>query len=87
MSFSIKTEVTSDQYIYLFKYGVVCFVNNDDIKVSDFINLITPYCKNFFGTKMWEDYYIETGAGEIKIGNNKIQLINTDRETIRRAGY
>jgi len=73
----------SEQYIYVFRYGVVCFLNNDDIKVSDFIKLISPYCKNFLGTRMVEDYEIETGSSEIKVGNNKIQLINTDVETFR----
>jgi uncharacterized Rmd1/YagE family protein len=76
-------QVGNQQYIYVFKYGVVCFLNNDDIKISDFIKLISPYCKNFFGNKMREDYLIETGSPELKIGNNKIQLINADAEIFR----
>ena len=44
-------QVSSDQYIYVFKYGVVCFMNQDDVRISDFIKLISPYCKNFFEVK------------------------------------
>lgn len=76
-------QIGSEEYIYVFKYGVVCFLNNDDIKISDFIKLLSPYCKNFIGNKLREDYEVETGATEIKIGNNKIQLIKADTETFR----
>ncbi len=76
-------QIGSEEYIYVFKYGLVCFLNNDDIKITDFIKLLSPYCKNFLGNNMREDYHIETGATENKIGNNKIQLINADIETFR----
>ena len=72
-----------EQYIYVFKYGVVCFLNHDEIKTSDFIKLLSPYCRNFFGHELKEDYEVETNADENKIGNNKIQLINTDKEIFR----
>ena len=72
-----------EQYIYVFKYGVVCFLNQDDIKITAFIKLLAPYCKNFFEYKLREEYLIEPGASENKIGNNKIELVNTDKETFR----
>ena len=76
-------QVSADQYIYVFKYGVVCFMNQDDVRISDFIKLISPYCKNFFEVKLQEEYLIETSSQEDKIGNNKIQLVNSDPETFR----
>jgi uncharacterized Rmd1/YagE family protein len=71
------------QYIYVFKYGVVCFFNIDDIKVSDFIKLITQYCKNYIGNNLREDYMVETNSDETKIGNNKIKLGTGDKEVFR----
>jgi required for meiotic nuclear division protein 1 len=71
------------QYIYVFKYGVVCFLNHDDFKISEFFKLISPHCKNFFEYKLREEYLIETNANENKIGNNKIELINADTEICR----
>ena len=38
-----------DQYIYVFKYGVVCFLNYDAIEITGFLHVIIPYCKNYFG--------------------------------------
>jgi uncharacterized Rmd1/YagE family protein len=72
-----------DQYIYVFKYGVVCFFNHNDIQISQFIKLISPYCRNFFENKMHEEYQIETGANETKVGNNKIEIVKADIEAFR----
>ncbi|HEX8315724.1 MAG TPA: hypothetical protein VF609_12060 [Flavisolibacter sp.] len=35
----------TDQYIYVFKYGAVCFLNYDPVRTSEFLQLIKPYCK------------------------------------------
>lgn len=75
--------IEAEKYIYVFKYGVVCFLNYDDIGISGFIQLITPYCRNIFEIKLSEEFLIETGAREIKFGFNKIELIDADIETIR----
>ena len=55
-------KIGQDQYIYVFKYGVVCFLNHDDFKITEFIKLISPYCKNFFEYKLREEYLIEINA-------------------------
>src|SRR4051812_34852060 len=73
----------TDQYVYVFKYGVVCFLNTDAIRVTEFIKLLKPYCKNFIGSNLGEDYRVETNCDEIKVGNNKIQLIKADKEMFR----
>ncbi len=72
-----------DKFIYVFKYGVVCFLNCDDIRITDFLKLITPYCKNFFENKIREEYLIQDGAKETRIGNNMIELVQSDTETSR----
>ena len=41
-----KTDI--DQYVYVFKYGAVCFLNYKPIDISEFLRIIAPYCKNLF---------------------------------------
>jgi len=73
----------TNQFIYVFKYGVVCFLNYDAIKISGFLQLISSYCKNQFGESLNEEFIIETGAKENKIGYNKIEIMRTDTEVLR----
>src|SRR5688572_19323283 len=58
----------TDQFIYVFKYGVVCFLNYDSIRITSFLQLIEPYCRNLFETSLSEEFQIETGAAEYKLG-------------------
>ncbi len=73
----------TDQFVYVFKYGVVCFLNCDDIKIAEFIKLIATYCRNFIESKLFEEYLIDVNASENKIGNNKIEITKSDVETFR----
>lgn len=72
-----------DQFVYIFKYGVVCFSNYAESQVSDFLQIIHPYCKNLFDQKLSEEFQIETNAKENKFGYNQIEITNTDTDTIR----
>ena len=73
----------SEQYIYVFKYGVVCFLNYDAIKISAFLQLISSFCKNLFAEQLNEEFIIETEAKEYKIGYNKIEIISADVDVLR----
>jgi len=73
----------SEQYIYVFKYGVVCFLNYDAIKISAFLQLISSFCKNLFVEQLSEEFIIETEAKETKIGYNKIEIVSADIEVVR----
>jgi len=75
--------IDSDKFIYVFKYGVVSFLNYDEIKISEFIQLITPFCKNFSGLKLSEEFGIETGSNEIRFGFNKIEIIKPTTDIFR----
>src|SRR5688572_20822370 len=76
-----KTE--ADQFVYIFKYGVVSFFHFPDIAVSSFFQFISPFCKNPFSENLSEEFQVETNASEIKIGYNKIELIKSDVEVFR----
>lgn len=75
--------IDNDKYIYVFKYGVVSFLNYDEIKISEFIRFITPFCKNFSESKHSEEFEIETGAEEIRFGFNKISIETPNVEVFR----
>ena len=76
-----KTE--ADQFVYIFKYGVVSLFNFPDVAVSSFLLFISPFCKNPFSENLSEEFQVETNASEIKIGYNKIELIKADVEVFR----
>jgi len=73
----------TDQFIYVFKYGVVCFLNYDSIRISSFLQLIEPFCKNLFEESLSEEFIIETNASEYRIGYNKIEIVNPDISVLR----
>jgi uncharacterized Rmd1/YagE family protein len=73
----------SQQFIYVFKYGVVCFLNYDAIKISEFLRLISSYCKNLFDQNLTEEFEIHTNAGKNKIGFNSIEIAASDIEVLR----
>jgi len=73
----------SEAYIYVFKYGVVCFLNYDEVQIAEFLQLISPYCKNIFDQALSEEFVIQTNAPENRIGFNKIELVRTDNDIVR----
>lgn len=73
----------NSQYVYIFKYGVVSFLECTDLKIAEFIKFLSQYCKNLSETKLWDEFLIETGAEETKIGYNKIEITNTNADTLR----
>src|ERR1700712_4836225 len=76
-------KITNDTFIYIFKYGVVCFLNCDSVKISEFLQLITQYSKNPFTEKLTEEYVINTNASENKIGYNQIEIIDSNIDVLR----
>lgn len=76
-------KIDTDQYIYVFKYGVVCFLNYDPIKISEFLRLTAAYCKNLFSESLSEAYEIQTNARENKIGYNQMQIVGNNIEVLR----
>ena len=73
----------SDEFVYVFKYGVVCFLNYDPIRIGEFLHLITPYSKNLFTEQLSEEFLIEPNAAENKIGYTKIEIVSAKIEVLR----
>lgn len=71
------------KYLYVFKYGIVCFLGYDETEMSNFLQLIAPFCKNFFDQKLSDEFDIETGAQTVNYGYNKIEIPSPGIEVIR----
>ncbi len=39
--------VADHKYLYVFKYGIVCFVGYDETEMTAFLQIINPFCKTF----------------------------------------
>ena len=72
-----------ESYVYVFKYGVVCFLHSDEGFCKTFLERLAPYCKNPFDQHLSEEFQIETNARENKFGYNKIEIVNADTEALR----
>ncbi|MEO7175244.1 MAG: RMD1 family protein [Saprospiraceae bacterium] len=73
----------NEQFIYVFEYGVICFINFDEIKISEFIQFIAPHCTNLFETKLIEEFQIIPGAKDYKFGYNEIEIVEPEIEVFR----
>ncbi len=72
-----------ESFVYVFKYGVVCFMNYDEASTELFMGRIAPYCKNVFELRLSEEFEVETNARENKFGYNKIEIVKPDIEVYR----
>src|ERR1700678_3930453 len=70
-------------FVYVFKYGVVCFLGYSEAERDAFLKLITPFCKNRFELYLNEEFEVETDAKENKFGYNKIEIVKPDIEILR----
>jgi uncharacterized Rmd1/YagE family protein len=75
--------IKNEKFIYVFKYGVVCFLGYNEVEMTAFIQVISPHCKNLFDDRLSEEFDIETNAPQNKFGYNKVEIENTDTETLR----
>jgi uncharacterized Rmd1/YagE family protein len=76
-------QVEEDQYVYVFKYGVVSFLNYNVIDTSSFLQFVKPFCKNLFTESLNDEFLVEIGATENKVSHNKIAITSTERPVIQ----
>lgn len=72
-----------DRYLYVFKYGAVCFLNYDDASIAKILKQIIPFCKNIFANKLTDEFLVETGTKELKLGFNKIEVPSATVDVMR----
>jgi required for meiotic nuclear division protein 1 len=73
----------ADQYVYVFKYGAVCFLNYNDAAIGEMLKDIIPFCKNIFVSKLTDEFLVETGAKDLRVGFNKIEVPSATIDVMR----
>jgi uncharacterized Rmd1/YagE family protein len=71
------------KYLYVFKYGIVCFLGYNETEMAALFHIITPYCKNLFEHRLSDEFDIETDAPAINYGYNKIEIPSPDIDELR----
>jgi required for meiotic nuclear division protein 1 len=73
----------TDRYVYVFKYGAVCFLNYDDAAIGEMLKDIIPFCKNIFVNKLTDEFLVETGVKDLRVGFNKIEVPSATIDVLR----
>jgi required for meiotic nuclear division protein 1 len=76
-------EKADGKYNYIFRYGVVSFLNYGEDEISVFLKFLRPYCRNFFDESFNDEMMIEAKAAENKFGHNKIEITNAEPGVLR----
>jgi required for meiotic nuclear division protein 1 len=71
------------KYLYVFKYGIVCFLGYSEEETATFFQIIEPFCKNIFAQRLSDEFDIETDAPTINYGYNKIEIPSPDTDALR----
>jgi len=71
------------KFLYVFKYGIVCFLGYNEVEITALIQVIMPYCRNFFDQQISDEFEIETDAPKNKFGFNKIEIDGASTESLR----
>lgn len=77
-------ETDKNKYLYVFRYGVVCFSNYSDIEISDFIKLVNGYSKNpLNNVDLCESFLIEENAAAYNLEYTKLKTNRITQEVFR----
>ncbi len=72
-----------EKFLYVFRYGIICFLGYREEEIKIFIQTALPYCKNQLAQPLSDEFDIETNASENKFGFNKIEIAGADIESLR----
>ncbi|RYZ20858.1 MAG: RMD1 family protein [Chitinophagaceae bacterium] len=75
--------IDPQRFLYVFKYGVVCFLNCDTETIRLVLEQVQAGAKNPMSEPLNEDFIVETDAPENRISYHKIEVTRTDVEVLR----
>ena len=75
--------IANNKYLYVFKYGIVCFLGYTETEMAVFFQVIHPYCKNLYDQRLNDEFDIETESPAINYGYNKIEIPSPDIDELR----
>ncbi|HWB25274.1 MAG TPA: RMD1 family protein [Chitinophagaceae bacterium] len=71
------------KFIYVFKYGIVCFLNHTEVEMTAFMQVITPYCKNMLADRLYDEFEVDINTEKLTFGFNKISITHADADEFR----
>src|SRR5690606_24127684 len=79
--------VEGSRYLYLFRYGIVCFYGYGPESIPEFFSRIKPFCRGWQQSDFSDELQIELGQQGTPslVANNKIQLSRSNGEGLRLA--
>lgn len=75
--------IEAEKFVYIFKYGLISFLGFNEVEMTAFIQVISPYCRNMLEQRLSDEFDIETNAAKMMVGFNKIELPKADIESFR----
>ncbi|GAB4091558.1 RMD1 family protein [Flaviaesturariibacter terrae] len=75
--------IDQDKCVYVFKYGVVCFLNCDAVRIGSLLQLVRTQAKNAHDEPLKEDFIVETDSPTNRISHSKIEVVRTDIDVLR----
>jgi len=79
---SILYKNDGDKYIYLFKFGAVCFGGYTSDEITNYISIISKSCSKTISNKLSDEYEIEIKDDDNEIGYDKVRISKLDNDTI-----
>lgn len=74
---------SKEQYVYIFKYGIVCFYNIIEDEKKKIIQELIPFCKNPLNELIYEEIKVISNTDITKVSLETIQLSNFNIESLR----
>lgn len=71
------------KFLYVFKYGIVCFLGYNEADTMACLKSIALYAKNPFQQPLSDEFDIETDSQVIHYGYNKIEIPIPELEVLR----
>ncbi|GAO44502.1 RMD1 family protein [Flavihumibacter petaseus] len=71
------------QFLYVFKYGVVCLLNHSEVETTQILQLIDGFCKNPLPEKLQEEFEIDARAGKLTFGFDQVGIPRKDTDMYR----
>ncbi len=73
----------SSKYLYVLAYGVVVFEGYDEVQMSETIEFLKPFCKNFLDSRLREGFKIHENTDTDRFEYNEIFLTRVDPDVLR----
>jgi len=73
----------SSKHLYVLAYGVVVFEGYDEVRMSETIEFLKPFCRNFSDQRLREEFEIHESTDTDKFEYNEVFLTRINPDVLR----